>query len=81
MQDAHKANDRELEQGREMWNRSKLAGQAATTQVTAISYSASVFPLKLCLAEIPLTWEVQFPLESFLLPPPPPALISCMQEL
>lgn len=73
MQDAHKANDRELEQGREKRNRNKLAGQAATTQVTAISYSASVFPLKLCLAEIPLTWEVQFPLESFLLPPPPPS--------
>lgn len=77
MQDAHKANDRELEQGREKRNRNKLAGQAATTQVTKISYSASVFPLKLCLAEIPLTWEVQFPLESFLLPPPQHSSAAC----
>lgn len=75
MQDAHKANGRKLEQGRERWNRNKLAGQAATTPVTAISYSASISPLKLCLAEIPSPGRFISPWRTFSLPPP--ALISC----
>lgn len=77
------ANGRELGQGEEWWSRDKLARQAAMPQFIAISHFASISPLKLSLAMIPLTWEVRFTLHNFLLPPFTIQQLqqSCLQEL
>lgn len=64
-----KANGRELGQGEDKWD--KLAGKTAMTQFIAVSCFASTSPLKARLVLIPLTWEVQFTLENFLLLLPP----------
>lgn len=64
-----KANGREPGQGEERWSGDKLVGKAAMTQFIAVFCFASTSPLRSNLGLILLTWEVQFILENFLLPP------------
>lgn len=56
--------------GKERRSRGKLPRKAARTQFITVSHFASTPPLKPSLVFVPLTWEVQFALENFLLPPP-----------